>query len=413
MFVLFHNYYTRLIRFSKNVKLYLLALTLNSIGTGMFLVLYNLYLKELQYNEAFVGRTVSLKALAAVLILLPAGVFSDRLGRRKAMITGAVFSGISFAILSLLEDANIILIFIFCNGVFNSFFMVAQAPFIMENTTPKERIHLFSINSALMVGAWMLGNIIGGWIPDILTYWFTTLVAMKITLMISALIIFLGAVPLIKIREIQTHQQRNFDEIIKMLRDKKELLTLGKFILPSALVGFGAGLFVPYTNLYLANQYGMTTSLIGIVMALSQIMTAFATLFAPVLVKQVGRVKGIFIFQMSSIPFLFIMATTSNVFLAMVAVLLRTALMNAANPITSNLMMEEVGDKVKGIANSLSQMAFQLGWVVMGPISGMIIAEYGYSYVFFLAMFFYLGSALCYFIFFRHLDEEKVQSAIY
>lgn len=410
MFRLFRDYHQKLTQFSGNVKWYLVALTLNSIGIGMYEVIYNLYLKQLEFDSIFTGKSISLKALASVLIYLPAGFFSDRLGRRKSMITGVVFLGACYVSMGFIEAGGFILTVAFLNGLFNSFFMVAQSPFMMENTSPRERMHLFSINSALMTGAWMMGNLLGGWIPDFLVPWFSTLTAMKITLVLSALVILAGTVPLLQIREQNVAEKRSFGQIIDALRDRKVLANIGKFVIPSIFVGFGAGLFVPYTNLYLSS-FAMSTSAIGVTMAVSQVMTAIATLMGPLLVNKVGRVRAIFVFQMVSLPFLFIMATTGNVYLAIVGVLLRATLMNAANPLTSSLMMEEVAPHVKGIANSLTGMSFQLGWAVMGPISGMIISKTGYSNIFFLAMFFYLASAVSYYVFFRHLDPQPREVA--
>lgn len=406
MFDLLHDYGRRITLFSTNVKLYLIALALNSIGIGMYDVIYNLYLKELHLNEAFVGHSISLKAWAAFAILLPAGIFSDRLGRRKSMIIGAVFLGIFYATTGFLENGQLILTVAFINGLFNAFFMVAQSPFMMENTSAAERMHLFSVNAALMTGAWMLGNLFGGVIPDILNHWFSMLISMKITLVFSGCFLLCAALPLLKIRERQPAERRGFSQIIDVFRDKKQLTVIGKFILPSIFVGFGAGMFVPYTNLYLAQKFVMSTSSIGTVMAVSQIMTAVASLLGPMLVGKIGRVKAIFMFQMVSLPFLLVMAFTGNVYLGILAVLLRGTLMNAANPLSSNLMMEEVEEKVKGIANSLSQMSFQLGWAVMGPISGMMIASSGYRNIFILAMVFYLASAVSYYVFFKHLDKR-------
>lgn len=405
MFSLLRDYRQKIGHFSKNVKWYLIALTLNSVGIGMYEVIYNLYLKQLQFDTVFTGQGISLKALAAVLIYLPAGFFSDRLGRRKSMITGVVFLGICYISMGFIEEGGMILAVAFLNGLFNSFFMVAQSPFMMENTTARERMHLFSINAALMTGAWMLGNLLGGSIPDFLGHWFSTLVAMKVTLILSALVILAGTIPLLKIRETNVAEKRSFGQIMDALKDRKVLANIGMFVLPSVFVGFGAGLFVPYTNLYLST-FGMSTSSIGVIMAVGQVMTAVATLMGPLLVGKVGRVRAIFLFQMVSLPFLLIMATTGNVYLAILGVLLRATLMNAANPITSGLMMEEVTPQVKGIANSLTGMAFQLGWAVMSPISGIIISKSGYSNIFYLAMVFYLASSVSYYVFFRHLDTR-------
>ncbi|MGE5654572.1 MAG: hypothetical protein ACM3ZQ_10005, partial [Bacillota bacterium] len=67
---------------------------------------------------------------------------------------------------------------------------------------------------------------------------------------------------------------------------------------------------------------------------------------------------------------------------------------------------------VKGLANSASQMVFQLGWAVCGRLSGQIIDRYGYGRIFYLAGMLYATSAVYYFIMFRSLDRRMVQQSV-
>ena len=141
------------------------------------------------------------------------------------------------------------------------------------------------------------------------------------------------------------------------------------FAIAQLLIGIGSGLVIPYLNLYFANRFDASSAFIGLVLSLGSAMTAVAMLIGPMLVKKVGKVNALVLFQLGSLPFLFLTAFTTSVWLASAGFLMRQALMNAGNPIQSAIAMEVVHDKYKGLANSVNQMVFNIGWAVMGPVS--------------------------------------------
>ena len=51
----------------------MLANVLISIGMGVFMVMYNLYIKELGMPETVNGKVVSMTAMASAIMLIPAG----------------------------------------------------------------------------------------------------------------------------------------------------------------------------------------------------------------------------------------------------------------------------------------------------------------------------------------------------
>lgn len=133
-------------------------------------------------------------------------------------------------------------------------------------------------------------------------------------------------------------------------------------------------------------------------------MTAVAMLIGPLLVKKVGKVKALILFQLLSIPFLILTAYTTSLLLASIGFLIRQALMNAGNPIQSAIAMEVVADKYKGLANSVNQTVFQLGWATMGPVAAGLVVTFGsywgYAYAFSITGGLYvLSSVYYYFIF--------------
>ncbi len=395
---------------SKNVRLYLLAITLSSISMGMFSTLFNLYLQGLGYPKAFMGELVSTSSLAAAIILIPAGIFSDRIGRKWSMVIGLGIAGIGQVGRALAEGQQTLIGLTFIVGLFNALSMVANAPFLAENTTKEERMQLFSINFALMTFSSMLGNIIGGALPSLLsTAGVAVIWAQKITLLVAAAATFGAALPILSIHEHRPaapSQARKSEKV-----QWGDYLLIGKFIFAQGLVGFGAGLFVPFSNVYFENRFHLNTSVVGLIMSAGQLTTVIATLLGPFLVQRIGRIGTVFTLQILSIPFMITLGDTPWLWVAVGAYLMRGAIMNAANPITSSFMMEAVSDKVKGLANSASQMVFQLGWAVCGRLSGQIIDRYGYGRIFYLAGLLYATSAIYYFVMFRGLDRRLVQTA--
>ena len=114
------------------------------------------------------------------------------------------------------------------------------------------------------------------------------------------------------------------------------------------------------------NRFDASNAYIGLILSLGSAMTAVAMLIGPALVKKVGKVKALILFQMLSIPFLLLTAYTTSLLLASLGFLMRQALMNAGNPIQSAIAMEIVADKYKGLANSVNQTVFNIGWATMG-----------------------------------------------
>ena len=74
----FSTYFQQFTHFQRNARLYLLSNALSGMTTGIFLVLYNLYLTSLGYNADFVGATLFAVTIGASVTIFPAGFCVDR-----------------------------------------------------------------------------------------------------------------------------------------------------------------------------------------------------------------------------------------------------------------------------------------------------------------------------------------------
>ncbi|MDW0111064.1 MFS transporter [Sporosarcina aquimarina] len=403
-----------ILSFNRNVKFFLLANIFLQIGLGVFMVMYNLYIRELGMPETVNGKVISMTALATAVMLVPAGFLSDKFGR-KWMITG----GAAITVLTLFWRSTAVLeepiVFVsLLTGIFMAFVQVSGIPFLAENSSPSERVKLFSIQFALITVSQVIGSLSGGLLADALEKFFNmgAVEAIRWSLYIGAGIFALGLPPLfalrdkppipVQVRETAPGIGREPIEEPTGTGFKKNFILILHFSFVGLLVGIGSGLVVPYLNLYFANRFSASNSYIGLILSLGSAMTAVAALIGPVLVKKVGKVKALILFQLLSIPFLLLTAFTNSLLFASLGFLMRQALMNAGNPIQSAVAMELVADKYRGLANSMNQTVFQLGWASMAPIAtGLVVAQgfyWGYAIAFSITAGLYVVSSIYYYV---------------
>ncbi|WP_209125017.1 MFS transporter [Alkalihalobacillus sp. BA299] len=395
--------------YNKNVRLFLLASFLGNVGMGIFMIIYNYYIRELGFDDQVNGKVIAMTAMASAIFLLPAGLMSDKVGRKKVILVGAIFSALTLFLRAVLVAEPLLLVSAFCTGIFMSFIQVSSIPLLAENSTEKQRVHLFSFNFALIMVANVVGNALGGTLSDALQAFLSlsTLWSVRVTLLVGSAFFFASLVPILTINEkkkLKTEKTgaSSFKNIFKTQKAGLKMIAL--FAIAQLIIGFGSGLVIPYLNLYFTDRFEINKSLVGIIISLGQAMTAVALMIGPAVVKRFGEVRAVVILQLSSLPFLLLTAYTENLWFAVIGFLFRQALMNAGNPIQMSLMMRSVDDSIKGLANSLGQMVFQLGWAVMGPVSMTIVmlngAYYGYAIVFSITGGLYLiGSTYFYLVF--------------
>ncbi|XOJ02391.1 MFS transporter [Paenibacillus polymyxa] len=410
---------------SRNIQLFFLASILYQIGNGMFSVLYNLYIQGLGYNDTMNGQIVSIQSLATAIMFVPIGLCGDLFSRKRLLITGALFSGIFLIGRSFDYSATGLIWFAVFSGLFAGVFQVLAIPYLAENVKKSQRLKMFSYYSSLVLASQVLGSLGGGVFADLLhTAGLAKVTGLQTVLFVGGAATLAAFIPLLfvtegkaapqttipaqpvlqpnaDLKESSTNNPSNDDSITK----KKDSRLIGQFIVTQLLIGLGSGLVVPYLNLYFTNRFSVSLSGMSLLIALGQIMTIVSMLIGPTLAAKVGSVRAVVIFQVMSLPFLLLTGFTNLLFIASLSFLFRQALMNAANPIHSAILVDRISDKRRGIANSLMQTSFMIGWATMGPVQSYLVTTYGtywgYAITFSITGCLYVISSLMYFVMFR------------
>ncbi|WP_150285209.1 MFS transporter [Rummeliibacillus sp. TYF-LIM-RU47] len=400
--------------YNRNIKLLLLGNIFIQIGLGITAIIYNFYIRSLGYEDTMNGQVISLTSLATALFLLPAGIMGDRKGRKKILLFGLAAAGIFMLLRSVLESASLLLSIAFLLGGATAFFQVMVIPMLAENSTVDQRVHLFSFHFAITTAANVIGNLLGGFLTDVFKLLVEDITAIRLALLIGSIIFASAMIPFTKLAEPLKDAEQP-----PLLREpigagNRKIILI--FFLSQLLIGTGSGLVIPYLNLYFADRFHASNSAIGLILSIGQAGTAIAMFVGPAVVKRFGEVKAVVLLQMLSLPFLLITAFTGNLFVASIAFLFRQALMNAGNPIQMSLMMSLVNDRSKGVANSANQMAFNLGWAFMGPVSTTLVVTYGsywgYAAVFSITSFIYFIATLYFFFVLKAFTKKNTQVAM-
>ncbi len=408
------DYWGHLKLFSRNARLFLVGIFFTGLSYAVFILLLNLYFKELGFTEDLIGEVLSFTAWGMTIISVPAALIIPKVSIKKILIFSVLFAGVFYLLQATLVERSQLLLASLLLGMTSSVARVAAAPFLMRNSTPKERTYLFSLHFGIYLVAAIIGSLGGGYLPDLFSHWATSrAIAFRYSLYFS---VFLGILSLIPFFMIISEKGPKEPSIIKRGWDK-ELLTergilLFKLCLPFFIVGMGAGLVIPFLNLYFRDRFLLPARTIGIYFALLQFFMLMGILIGPLLSKRFGMIKTIVSTQLSSIPFMLVLAFTYNLPLAVVAFLFRGALMNMGQPISTNFAMEKVKEKEQALANALLMLSWTGSWAVTVNLGGRLIKAYSFTPPLLITVGLYVISSVLYYLFFSSEEDKKMGKAV-
>lgn len=404
------EYAVRVRTFSRNARLYLLNVVIVGAAMGVFRLLFNFYVLSLGYDEALLGTLITISSMTALLVALPMGYLADILGRKNSLLlSGALMSASIMAIViwpsqETLYGMNVV------SGIGQSLGAVTMAPFLMENSGEKERTYLFSFSSGLQMAMASVGNWIGGYLPT----WIGTTRGLPVVsseayagaLMVVSLTIAVGLLPLMLLRtpRLKVSEKSVFAPITYA---SKNPTLLGKMILPMLVTAIGAGLIMPFMNVFFRQAHHQPDPVIGSLFAWGSLAMGLGLLLAPPLADRMGKIQLVVVTQALSIPFLIILGFSPIFWMSAFAYYIRLALMNMSSPIYQTFVMEHVEPSARATVASLVSMAWSFGWAFSPTISGYLQVQYGFGPPFLGTIILYTISTIMYYVFFLRGRERR------
>lgn len=390
------HYVQPLRTFNRDARLFLWATVINGIILSSWQLFFNIYMLENGFTRDFLGIVNSLPSLTALLLGIPIGRLSDRMGRKQAVLLGILCSGFTFLGQLVFEQPILIICMAALTGIFNMFVIVNISPLMMKLSDANNRTLLFSINYGLQTIAGAVGSLFAGQLPavfgSLLDVDPTSAAAYRAVLILTLLLGTTALIPLWKLKEPDgamltkpepdTRQSGPFFGLTR--------LTV-KLAIPNFLIGVGAAILIPYMNVFFKDRFNISDSLLGLLFSLSFLFISVGTFIGPRLAERLGgKIRAVTFTQLGSVGFMLMIGFVPSLWLAGIGFLMRAALMNMSAPLYSAFCMEQTPEHQQGLASSVLNVAWLMGWAVGPYISGVVQERYGFSPLFLATTILYL-----------------------
>lgn len=393
--------------FNLNIKLFLTRTFILGIYSGIHGVIFNLYILELGYREDFLGLMLSITLLASSLSSIPAGIICDRIGRKRMLVVSSLLSALAMLPLLLFVRPEVLLFFSALTGIFGAFTSVAVSPFLIENTKKEDSVNVFSANSSLSWTATIIGCALGGLMPGIWKHVpaLATMNSYRLTLLVSITLMMFGWGVLLLIKE-DGRGKCNLPPL--SIKNMKPSHTAMKFTLITMIVGIGSGMIVPFFNVYFTKVLSADVLETGLVFSIADVFMVIGFMIIPYMSTRIGRIRSAVLTQLISIPFLIMMALTTNFMLAAAAYIARMFLMNMAGPAMSSFQMETFKKSERSFAIGVISTGNSLAVAASTFTAGILMAHGHYLIQYAVTCSAYLIAAVLLYHYFGRHDKPLI-----
>ena len=377
------------------------------IGAAFFLIL-NIYLAKQGFSDPEIANFISYRFLAVMLLAFPLGFYIKGKPLKPFFILGSL--GVPTVAIALVLAIQYRLyhylptLFILWGVVF-TLFQVSSLPYVMRNTSVANQSHAISLNYATH----SFGTILSG----IMIFGFGQFMREMdegVILLFIATLGFVGVYYLLKMK---------VDVVIPVKKGLQwksyDWGLLLKAIVPTIIIAIGAGLTIPFINLFFFHNFQIDSKGFAVIGGVASILVAFLALLVPNVKNKLGFKKGITYTQTTAVLALIALATTeffaSYWWALPVAVLcfwVRTPLMNMAAPMTSELTMNYVGKKNQEMLSAIMAAIWSGSWFFSSQIFRHLKAEgLPYAYIFYITAVLYGFGVFMYYLLVLDYERRK------
>ena len=377
------------------------------IGAAFFLIL-NIYLAKKGFSDPEIANFISYRFLAVMLLAFPLGIYIKGKPLKPFFMIGGLGVPIVAIVLILLVHYGwyqyLPALFILWGVVF-TLFQVCSLPYLMRNTIIENQSHAISLNYATN----SFGTIFSGFIIFGAGQFMREFDEGKILLGISILG-FIGVYYVLKMKV----------DVVESVKERLQWksydwVLLMKAIAPTLIIAVGAGLTIPFINLFFFHNFQIDSSGFAVIGGIASILVAILSLLVPNLKSKLGFQKGITYVQTIAVIALVALATTEffkdywwGLPLAIMCYWVRTPLMNMAAPMTSELTMNYVGAKNQEMLSAIIAAIWSGSWFFSSQIFRFLKAEgLPYAHIFYITAVLYAFGVFMYSLLIKDYERKK------
>lgn len=325
--------------------------------------------KELNISAKDVGLLISIFSFPGILLTPFLGVVADRWGRKRIIIPSLMLFGIAGGLCFFVRDFKLLLILRLIQGIGAAPLGSLTVTIIGDLYSKKELIAAMGYNSSVRSIGSASYPAIGGALA--MLGWHYPFILPVIAVPIGFLVLFNLKTPE---PENEAHIREHLNIVWKKLRNRQVvgLLVIGIIIF---VMLFGS--YMTYFPLLLGNSFGLSSLIIGLILAGVSLIAAFTS-------SQLGKIIKLFskkiILKISFILYalaLSIIPLISQPWLFFIPVVIFGVAHGMNIPVIQALLAEAAPLKYRATFMSVSGMTFRIGQTLGPLLMGMVISVWG------------------------------------
>ncbi len=356
---------------------------IRSIGQGIMIVDFTLYLHAMHWKGSSIGIVLSGAGLFGAFLSLIIGVSSDRLRRKPFLLVYQLILIISCIIAMITSQPWLIGVSAVvggfgrgANGAAGPFSPAEQA-WLSENIKPSKRGLIYSMNNALGFFGTALGALLAI-LPAVWSPWFSGATSYRPLFALVGILALIDLSLILATEEgYKGNKKRNKDNVHKGSHtiSKKENHELFKLVFANIFNGAAIGMTGPLIAYWFALKFHVGPDFIAPVMATTFLVTGIASLITGKLTEHIGIVNSVIFQRTFGLIMLLFLPVIPFYWLASLVYLLRSAFNRSTAGARQALAIGLVRDERRGLATSLNTVSMQLPWAIGPTITGYFFQE--------------------------------------
>ncbi len=404
--------------------LIMLEFTLSLIHVAFILVL-NIFLRKQGFSDPEIASFNSLRFIGALIFAFPLGIYIRGKKLKPFFLLAAIIVPITSAlIIESVHNETIPLIKLsfLLWGVGMMLMRVCSLPFIIRNTTQDNSTEALSLSASTWSLATIFSGIIISGLDWINYYSFGSWIIYFNERNILWIITILGISAIIFALRISEKAPDNIqkDSTVFSLYKQYDWKVIIKALSPLIMISIGAGLTIPFVNLFFNSVFHLSASEFSILGSITAFLVFTFSLLVPSIRKKYGYWFTIVIVQAISICCLIVMALMElyvnysfALIIALIAYIFRQPLMHMAHPASNELLMNYVGKRNQELISALSSSLWSASWFVSAKVFEWLrLLDFQYYQIFLITAGLYIIGNILFALLIREYEiNKKVSSA--
>jgi predicted MFS family arabinose efflux permease len=402
----------------------MLEFTLSLIHVAFILVL-NIFLRKQGFSDPEIASFNSLRFIGALAFALPLGIYIRGKKLKPFFILAALIVPLTSALIIesvYREIAPLIKLSFLLWGIGMMLMRVCSLPFIIRNTSSDNSTEALSLSAS----TWSLATIFSGIIISSLD-WVNNFSLGKWILYFNErsilwIITFFGVSSIffaLSITE-KEHDSSDKDANIISLYKNYDWKIIIKALSPLIMISIGAGLTIPYVNLFFNSVFNLSSSEFSILGSITAFLVFTFSLLVPSIRKKYGYWLTIVVVQALSICCLVVMALMElyvtysfALIVALIAYIFRQPLMHMAHPASNELLMNYVGKRNQELISALSSSLWSASWFISAKVFEWLrLLDFQYYEIFLITAGLYIVGNILFALLIREYESNKRVSSI-